>query len=143
MAVIESSIQINRPVETVFAFVTDLNNLKALNSSITSVTLNGPFAVGTHYITKVQAAGREFSSEAEIVAIEPNKKFAVKTLAAPPASPVTNTYVFEPVGGGTKLTVSMDTVVMAPMPGMEDMIKGQLKGTMDMTNATLKRVIEA
>ena len=142
MAVIEASIQINRPVETVFAFITNLDNLKAQNASIVSVTLNGPFAVGTHYITKVMAAGREFNSESEIVAIEPNKKFAVKTLAAPPASPVTNTYTIEPSGDGTKLTVSMDTVVMAPMPGMEDMIKGQLKSTMDMGNAALKKLIE-
>jgi carbon monoxide dehydrogenase subunit G len=143
MAIIETSVQINRPVETVYAFLADLQNLKAQNPSLTSVTLNGPVAVGTHYITKVQAAGREFSIENEIVAIEPNKKFAVKTLAVPPASPVTTAYMLEPSGSGTKLTTSMDTVVMAPMPGMEDMIKGQLKSTLDMTNATLKKLIES
>jgi len=140
MALIEASIEINRPVETVFAFLTDLENLKAQNPSIASVTLNGPFAVGTHYFTKGQVMGREFSAEAEIVAIEPNKKFSVKTLAAPPASPVTNTYLLEPSASGTLLTAVMDTVIMAP--GMEAMVKGQLQGAMNTGNATLKKLIE-
>lgn len=143
MAIIETSIEINRPVETVFAFLTNLENMKALQPGITSVTLNGPMAVGTHYVVKGQVMGRDFSSETEIVAYEPNKKYAAKTLAAPPASPVTNTYVLEPSGSGTKLTTSMDAVVMAgPMPGMEDMIKNQLKSSMDTANASLKKLIE-
>jgi carbon monoxide dehydrogenase subunit G len=144
MTVIDSSIEINRPVEDVYAFLTNLENLKAQNPTITSVTLNGPFAVGTHYITKGQVMGRDFSAETEIVTLEPNKKFAIKTLAPPPASPVTNTYTLEPSGTGTKLTTSMDAVVMAgPMPGMEDMIKGQLKTALDSGNATLKKLIES
>ncbi|MGC1377566.1 MAG: SRPBCC family protein [Anaerolineales bacterium] len=143
MTVIAASIEINRPVETVFAFLTNLENLKAQNSGITSITLNGPFAVGTHYITQGQVMGRNFNTETEIVAIEPNKKFSIKTLAAPPASPVTNTYTLEPSGGGTKLTTSMDAVVMAgPFPGMEEMVKSQLKGALDTGNAALKKLIE-
>ena len=143
MTIIDASIEINRPVETVFGFLTNLENLRAQNPSITSVTLNGPFAVGTHYVTKVNVSGREFVGETEIVAIEPNKKFAIKTLAAPPASPVTNVYLLEASGSGTKLTTSMDPVVMAgPMPGMEEMIKGQLKSALDTGNATLKKLIE-
>jgi carbon monoxide dehydrogenase subunit G len=144
MTVIESSIEISRPVEAVYAYLTNLENLKAQNPSITSITLNGPFAVGTHYVTKGQVMGRDFSAETEIVTIEPNKVFAVKTLAAPPASPVTNTYTLESSGSGTKLTSSMDAVVMAgPMPGMEDMIKAQLKSAIDTSNATLKKLIES
>jgi len=144
MTVIAASIEINRPVETVFAFLTNLENLKAQNPGIKSITLNGPFAVGTHYVTQGQVMGRNFSTETEIVAIEPDKKFSIKTLAAPPASPVTNTYTLEPSGGGTKLTTSMDAVVMAgPFPGMEEMVKSQLKGALDTGNAALKKLIEA
>jgi carbon monoxide dehydrogenase subunit G len=142
MTIIDASVEINRPVEAVYAFLTNLENLKAQNPGITSVTLNGPFAVGTHYFTKGQVMGRDFSTETEIVAIEPNKKFSIKTLAAPPASPVTNTYVLEPSGSGTKLTTSMDAVVMAGFPGMEDMVKGQLKSALDTGNAALKKLIE-
>ena len=143
MTIIESSIEINRPVETVYAYLTDLEKLKARGGGITSVTLNGPFAVGSHYFVKGEVMGRAYSMENEIVALEPNKKFSVKTLAAPPASPVTNTYTLEPSGSGTKLTTSMDAVVMTgPMPGMEEMVKNQLKGSIDTGNASLKKLIE-
>ena len=143
MTIIESSIEIKSPVEKVYAYLTDLENLKARGGGITSITLNGPFAVGSHYVVKGEVMGRAYSSENEIVAIEPNKKFSIKTLAAPPASPVTNTYTLEPSGSGTKLTSSMDAVVMTgPMPGMEEMVKGQLKGAIDSGNATLKKLIE-
>lgn len=140
MTIIESSIEINRPVETVFAFLTDLENLKLQNPSITSIKLNGLFAVGSHYIMKGQVMGREFSTETEIMAIEPNKRFSTKTLAPPPAPPVTNTYTLEPSGSGTKLTNSMDAVVMGF--GMEEMIKTQLRGALEAGNATIKKLIE-
>lgn len=141
MTIIESSIEINRPVGTVFAFLTNLENLKLQNTSITSIHLNGLFAVGTHYITKGQVMGRDFSVESEIMAIEENKKLSIKTLAPPPAPPVTNTYLLEPSGSGTKLTTNMDAVVMGF--GMEEMIKTQLKSSLDAGNALLKKLIEA
>ncbi len=141
MTTVESSIEINRSVDVVFAFLTDLENLKLQNPSITSVKLNGLFAVGSHYITKGQVMGREFSSETEIMAIEQNKRFSIKTLAPPPASPVTNTYTLEPSGSGTRLTTSMDAVIMGF--GMEEMIKNQLKGALEAGNDALKKLIEA
>lgn len=140
MTIIESSIEINRPPETVYAFLTNLDNLKLQNPGILSITLNGPLAVGSRYTTHGQVMGRDFSTETEIVAVEPNKIFSIKTLAAPPASPVTNTYTLEPSGSGTKLTSTMDAVVMGF--GMEEMIKGQLKTAIDTGNAALKKLIE-
>ena len=47
MATIETSISINKPVEKVFNFLTDLQNQKAMNSAITDVVVNGKVAVGT------------------------------------------------------------------------------------------------
>jgi carbon monoxide dehydrogenase subunit G len=140
MTIVEASTEINRPVDDVFAFLTNLENLKLQNPGITSIKLNGLFAVGTHYITNGQVMGRDFSTETEIMAIEPNKKFSIKTLASPPASPVTNTYTLEPSGAGTKLTTSMDAVIMGF--GMEEMIKGQLKTALEAGNAALKKLIE-
>ena len=82
----------------------------------------------------------------EVVAFEPNKKFGVKTHAAPPASDVTNTYILEKVGGGTKLTLQMDAVLvpagMPSVPGMEDMMKTQMKAGLDSTLAAMKKAIE-
>jgi carbon monoxide dehydrogenase subunit G len=136
MAAIETSISINKPAEKVYAYLTDIQNQKALNPSIDEVVMDGKLAVGTHYKIKMTVMGRPFVSENEIVALEPNKKFAVKTLAAPPASPVTNTYTLEPDGAGTKLHLSMDAVVM---PGTEGMVVPQLRAGLDTALAGIKK----
>jgi len=136
MATIETSISINKPVEQVFAYLTDVQNQKALNPMITEVVTDGKMGVGSHYKVKMNVMGRPFESENEIVAIEPNKKFAVKTLAAPPASPVTNTYTLEPEGSGTKVHLAMDAVVM---PGTEGMVVPQLRAGLDTALAGIKK----
>ena len=139
MPAIETSININQPVEKVFAFLADIQNQKSLNPSITDVVMDGPLAVGSRYKIKMSVMGRHFESENEIVAIEPNKKFGIKTLAAPPASPVTNTYTLESDGSGTKLHLSMDAVVM---PGTEGVVVPQLRAGLDTALAAMKKQMD-
>ena len=138
MATVETSISINKPVETVFDFLTNLQNQKALNASITDVVYSGKVGVGTRYKIKGTVMGRTFESENEIVAIEPNQKFSVKTLAAPPASDVTNVYTLEKEGSGTKLHLSMDAVIY---PGTENMVMPQLRAGLDTALAAMKKAM--
>lgn len=140
MAIIESSVSINKPVEKVFEFITDLENQKKLSPYISGIEVAGPLQVGTRYTIKTTTAGRTFESVNEVMALEPNKKFSIKTLAKPPASDVTNTYLFSDESGGTKLTVQMDTVVMAM--GMEAMVTNQLKAAQDTGLAAIKKALE-
>jgi len=138
MAVVETSISINQPVEKVFAYLTDVQKQKDLNPSINAIEVGGKMAVGMRYKIKMTVAGREFVSENEIAALEPNKTFAVKTLAAPPAAPVTNTYTLEKDGSGTKLHLAMDAVVM---PGTEGMVVPQLRAGLDTALAGIKKAL--
>ena len=140
MATVETSISIKQPVEKVFAYITDVQNQKAMNANITEIKTSGKMAVGMHYTVKMTMAGRQFESEHEIVALEPNKTFGIKTLAKPPASPVTNTYTLEKEGTGTKLGLSMDAVVM---PGTEGMVVPQLRAGLDTALAGFKKALEA
>jgi ligand-binding SRPBCC domain-containing protein len=140
MAIVETSITINKPVEAVYAYLTNLQNQKKLNPNLTEVVVSGPVAVGTKFSQKGTVMGRTFESHNEIVALEPNKKFGIKTIAAPPASDVTNTYLLEKDGKGTKLTLQMDTVIMAM--GMEAMVTNQLKTSLDTTLAATKKAVE-
>ena len=138
MAVIETSISINQPVEKVFEYITDVAKQKDLNPMINEVVMEGAMAVGSRYKIKMTVAGRAFESVNEIVALEPNKTFGIKTLANPPASPVTNTYTLEKEGSGTKLHIAMDAVVM---PGTEGMVVPQLKAGLDTTLASMKKAM--
>src|SRR4030042_6346002 len=112
MAVVETSISISQPVEKVFAHITDIQKQKDGNPSITAIEMDGKVAVGMHYKVKMSLSGREFIIENEIAALEPNKTLGIKTLAAPPAAPVTNTYTLEAEGGGTRLPLPMGAVAM-------------------------------
>ena len=146
MAIIETSVKVGKPVEQVWAYLTNLDNQKKLSSYITGIEVSEPLKVGTRYKIETTSMGMKNVTTNEVVAFEPNKKFGVKTLAAPPASDVTNTYVLEPDGDGTKLTLLMDATLvpagMPSMPGMEDMMKTQMKTGLDTTMVAMKKAIE-
>lgn len=147
MATIETSVRISKPVDEVFEFITNLDNQKKLSSYITGVESSGPLQVGAKYKIETTSMGYKNVTTNEVVAFEPGRKFGVKTLAAPPASDVTNTYVLEKDGDGTKLILQMEAVLtpagMPNMPGMEDMMKKQMLTGLDATLQTMKKLIEA
>jgi carbon monoxide dehydrogenase subunit G len=146
MATLELSTKIGKPVEKVFEWITNLDNQKKLSSYITGIEFKAPLKVGSKYKIKTTSMGNNIETTNEVVSLEPNKKFGVKTLAAPPASDVTNTYLLEKDGSGTKLTLQMDAVLtpagMPSMPGMEDMMKKQMMAGFETTLAALKKAIE-
>jgi uncharacterized protein YndB with AHSA1/START domain len=146
MATLETSVTIGTSVEKVFEYITNLDNQKRLSTYITGVEVDGPVKLGTKYKVETTSMGHKNVTTNEVVAFEPNKKFGVKTFAAPPASDVTNTYLLEADGSGTKLTLQMDAVLvpagMPSMPGMEDMMKTQMKAGLDSTMAAMKKAIE-
>jgi len=147
MTVLETSVKISKPVAQVFEFITNLENQKKLSSYITGIQISEPLKVGTKYKIQTTSMGHVNETLSEVVSFEPNKRFGVKTYAAPPASDVTNTYILKDEGGSTKLIMQMDAVLtpagMPKMPGMEDMMKKQMMAGFEATLATMKKLIEA
>jgi carbon monoxide dehydrogenase subunit G len=147
MATLELSTKVGKPVETVFEFLTNIDNQKKLSEYISGIDWKAPLKVGSRYTIKTTSMGRTIETTNEVVSLEPNKKFGVKTLAAPPASDVTNTYLLEKDGSGTKLTLQVEAVLtpagMPSMPGMEDMMKKQMMAGFESTLAAMKKAIEA
>ena len=141
MTTISSSTTINKPVETVFNFVTQPENTKTLTPSIleVKVTPPGPLAVGSllHYTSEY--AGKKYESAVQISAYEPNKKWATKTTGVP--RPQETVYAFEPAGAGSKLTVSTELVGGYPAVA-EGTIKAQWQKTLDETCAKIKQLVE-
>ena len=82
-----------------------------------------------------------------LVGFEQDRMFSVKTFAPPPASDMVNTTILEADGDGTKVTMKMDVNLvpagMPSMPGMEDMMKGQMMGLLNDSLAALKKNVEA
>lgn len=146
MTILETSVSISKPVEKVFEYLTNLDNQKKLSTYITGIEVDGPVKLGTKYKIETTSMGHKNVTTNEVVSFEPNRKFGVKTFAAPPASDVTNTYILEKDGKGTKLILQMDAVLtpagMPNFPGMEDVMKTQMKAGLDTTMAAMKKAIE-
>ncbi len=141
MTTVSSSTTINKPVETVFSFVTQPENTKTMTPGILEVKVTPPGAVALgstlHYTSEY--AGKKYESAVQVSAYEPNKKWATKTTGVP--RPQETVYAFEPAGAGSKLTVSTELVGGYPAAA-EGTIKAQWQKTLDETCARIKQLVE-
>jgi hypothetical protein len=142
MALIETSTRINVSPQKFFSYVSSLDSLK--NDYVISVEADGPIKLGTKIKTRIK--GVENAILSEVIAYEVNKVFGTKTFAAPPASDVVSSYILEADGGGTKVTLQTEAVLMPAgmpsIPGMEDMMKKQMLAGYDAALAALKKKLE-
>jgi uncharacterized protein YndB with AHSA1/START domain len=136
------SIRIDRPVEDVFAYVTDVTNDSAWHTDVLEArkTSEGPIGIGTIWHTRFRPTMGISEGDMEVVSFEPNRMQVMRGQIGPMQP--TLTYLFEPSDGGTKFTrrvqikVSGMMKVMQPLIGM--MLPKQNRGFL----ANLKRVLE-
>lgn len=100
---VELSIVIKRPVEDVFAFITDpaVQSQWQAATQENKKTTEGPLRVGTqmHHLGKF--LGQKIETIAEVVEFEPNSKYRYKSIRG--YLPVDMQYVLESGMGDTKL----------------------------------------
>ena len=142
MVDVSGSILIERSVEDVFAYVTDVTKDPTWHTDVLEArkTTDGPPGVGTVWHAKFKPSMGISEGDMQVVTFEPNRKQVMRGDVGPMHP--TLTYVLEPVDAGTRftrhvqITVSGWMKIMAPMMGM--MLPKQNKGFL--TN--LKRVLE-
>ena len=107
MAKTEISIRVNKPIEEVFAYVVDMDNLKEwvpviLNSW--AVSGNYP-AVGSTYIVEARVMGNTIEIPSEVVGYEPKRLFAYKSYGF---LTYVDTMTFQKTDSGTLMTEQLD-----------------------------------
>ena len=104
---VETSTQINRTVEEVFAYIDDPAKMPEwIDILARSVPSETPTKVGTRIANRVNLLGRSFKNTLEVVEHVPNKKMVSK---ADKPFPITLTYLFTPAqGGATGFTTILD-----------------------------------
>ncbi len=132
MISIEKSIIIRRPVEEVFAYVSDLTHSAEWQTGLLEVrkTTPGPLGVGTKYTLVRVFMGRRMEASNEFVEFGPNVKVAFKSTSGP--IPFKASYLFESTGGDVKLT---STIEMHP--------KGFFNLAEPLISASLQKDVEA
>jgi uncharacterized membrane protein len=111
MARFEYTINVQRPIEQVFAFLANGENNHRWELEIVESRqlTDGPTRVGTRWLLVRQFLGIKIKGISEVVEYEPNRKLVKKSPDGP--MPGTSTILFEPANGGTKLhfTVNFET----------------------------------
>ena len=139
----ETSIIINRPIEEVFAVVSNLENNPKWSSTFLEVkkTSEGPIGVGTTWQAAQKALGQRLESEVEVTEYEPNRKCAQKSKSGPIPAKIWQTY--EPVEGGTQVTVALEAEVGGFFKLAEPLVKTMVKRNIETDFANLKDLMES
>jgi len=140
---IETSIVVNRPVEEVFAVLSNVeNNLKWSSGFLEAKkTSAGPIGVGTIWRVVQKGLGQRMEGEVEVTEYESNRNCAMKSKSGPIPVEIRQTY--EPVEGGTRVSV-----VFGAEPGgffklAEPLVKSMAKRGIETDLANLKDLMEA
>ena len=104
MARIEINLVINRPVEEVFAFVSNSENLPRWRSTSLEMkkTSDGSLGVGSTFKGRFIFLGRQFDGNVVVTAHEQNRVYVSKMAEGP--FPLETGYTLEPVENGTRVT---------------------------------------
>lgn len=107
METFRNTLTIDRPVEDVFAFLAEFENVPMWNYAIeqTVKTSPGPVAAGATY-RQTRSVPRRAEEEFEVTLFEPPSRIAIQGQIGPFRTQAT--YVLEPVGSATRLTNEVD-----------------------------------
>jgi uncharacterized protein YndB with AHSA1/START domain len=138
----EGSININRTVEEVFAYVTDVSNLAKWDRQAggSEQTSEGPVGLGTTYRGSYEVLGKTMDWTSEITEYEPNRKVVQKIDMGPTV--MTMGWLLDPVETGTRFTISSKGYLggLAKLAG--PVLDRTMKKQMEDNLARLKAVLE-
>jgi uncharacterized protein YndB with AHSA1/START domain len=139
----ETSTVINRPLEEVFAVLSNVENNPKWASAFLEAkkTSDGPIGVGTTWRGVGKVLGQRIETELECTEYEPNRKSAQKSKSKPFPSEVRQT--FEPVEGGTRVGVVLQAEPGGFFKLAEPLVNSMLKRGIETDLASLKDMMEA
>lgn len=142
MIKVEESIVIDRPVEQVFAYLSNARNELQWGSSVVDIRQSpeGPMRAGTQLTEVRNFMGRKIESLSEITEYEPNKRFVRRGSTGQFA--VDGSFRFEPTEQGTKVIWTMQMEPGGFFKLAEPLVASTLKRDIVSNLKTLKSLLE-
>jgi len=142
MLKVESTTVISRPVEEVFALLSNLENYPKWSSAFLEVqkTSEGPIGVGTTWRAVQKAFGQRLESEVEVTEYEPNRMWTQKGRSP---FPVQVQATFEGVDGGTRVNLRLEGEPGGFFRLAEPLLASMAKRNIEGDLANLKDLMEA
>jgi uncharacterized protein YndB with AHSA1/START domain len=142
MSRIEETVEIKRPTDKVFVYVTDAKTWSKWNVAMIDAeqTSPGPVAVGTTYLGANKVMGRRMPWTAKVTEYAANKKL-VSTISSG-STLIDERFALDSAGGGTKLTEVYDVKIGGFLKLFAPMIISTMRKEMKANLGSLKRILE-
>lgn len=138
------AVQIDRPMDEVFAFVSDPANFPRWAGALVKEsrqTSRGPVGVGTTFTQLNVLMGRRFLSEMRVVTYEPPRRLEYETTSGPIR--FTGHYTFEEVNGGTRFTSVDESEPSGLLRYLQPLLQPFAQRQITINLSRLKAAIEA
>ena len=134
---------VDRPIEDVFAFLSNPLNTPKWQVMIKSVeqAIPGAVGIGSKFNMSAEMMGRAMQGLMEVTAYEPPSKFGFTNKAGP--MEMTITFTLKSVGTGTKVNLNIQGNPGGILKLAEGPMTNQMKSQMEANIARLKSVLEA
>jgi len=141
MTTIHNSININAPVEEVFAYLADPMSIQEWMVGMTEVMDVTGSGVGQHYLWKYKMAGVPLHGESTISEHVPNERRVAESKGGITS---TFTFTFAAHEGGTKLDMDVDYTIPVPVLGKlaEKLVLKRNQREMVLNNQNIKERLE-
>jgi carbon monoxide dehydrogenase subunit G len=140
---IETSITISRPIEEVFAYVSDFRNAAQWQAGVVEVrqTPEGPVRIGTQITFVRTFLGRKLEGTSEVVEYEPPTKHTFQSTSGP--LPFTVSRIFEPATEGTNVTIVFEMQPGGVFALAEPLIARSFRRAVEADFGNLKDLLES
>jgi uncharacterized protein YndB with AHSA1/START domain len=143
MARIEESMEIKRPADKVFAYMTDVKTWPRWDSGLLEAeqTSPGQMGIGTTLGGDMRAMGRRMAWTAKVTEYEPNKKWG--GAVSFPSMLLEEHVIFDSIEGGTKLTRVYDVQLGGLLKLFAPMVVSSMRRGSKKSLSNLKSILEA
>jgi hypothetical protein len=141
MASFENAVIIQRPVEDVFAFLADFENLPKWNYAIVETTKvsPGPVEVGTTY-RQTRSVPSRSQEGFQVTVFESGSQLEVRGQIGPFRARIS--YLLEPTGSGTRLRNAVDLGSSGPLTLVAPLATSRVRHAVAANLDTLKQLLE-
>ena len=137
------AVVIHRPLEEVFAFVSDARNRPSWDGSVDSEELTSPepIGVGSTVRTRMRSMGRDYALDWEIVEHDPPARQRIESTSGP--FPTSLVYDLSGDGDSTSVRFSVTGRPGGALRLMQPLIARTTQRNLDRGFARLKEILEA
>jgi ligand-binding SRPBCC domain-containing protein len=141
---VEESIEINRPLEYVFTYVSDVGNFPEWMAHTLEVRKDtaGPPQQGDRFTVAIKSVGRRFETPYERTTFEPTRRYTDRAVGGPVPNQQWD-YTFQEVAGGTRLRKSVEAEGGGLLRLLEPLQKWAVQRQLRRDLRTLKDLLEA